>query len=128
MNIVKEQQEGSDNRLSQPSRPIQYVTPLVDIENTKEGYVIRAEMPGVDKAGLEITVENGELIIIGHRQQLQFPGEPAYREIRRHDFRRVYELHPDIDASKISARIDQGLLTLSLPKAEKVKPHRITVD
>ena len=105
-----------------------YATPLVDVETTEDGYTIRAEMPGVDKSGLEITVDNNELAIIGHRHASEIPGEPVYREIRNNDFRRVYELDPLIDTSRISARIEQGVLTLTLPKAESVKPRKIAVD
>ena len=85
-------------------------------------------MPGVDRSGLEITVDNGELTILGHRQQEEYAGEPIYREIRQADFRRVYEVDPAVDATRIVARIDQGVLTLTLPKAESVKPRKITVE
>jgi HSP20 family protein len=128
MNIIPKQQNEPAPRTSEESRQIQYLTPLVDVESTEDGYVIRAEMPGVDKAGLEITVDNGELTILGHRRNLQISGEPVYREIRNNDFRRVYELDPAIDTEKVGARIDQGLLTLTLPKAERVKPRKISVE
>src|SRR5260370_29960297 len=85
-------------------------------------------MAGVDKSGLEITVDNGELTIVGHRHTSELTGEPVYREIRNNDFRRVYELDPAIDTAKISARIEQGILTLTLPKTESVRPRKITVD
>jgi HSP20 family protein len=85
-------------------------------------------MPGVDKSGLEITVDNGELTIVRHRRTEGNSGEPVYREIRHNDFRRVYELDPAIDTTRIAARIDQGVLTLTLPKAESVKPRKIVVD
>jgi HSP20 family protein len=85
-------------------------------------------MPGVDKSGLENTVDNGELTIVRHRRTEGNSGEPAYREIRQIDFRRVYELDPAIDTTRIAARIDQGVLTLRLPKAESVKPRKIVVD
>jgi HSP20 family protein len=128
MNIVAQPQNGPANLATQEQRQVQYATPLVDVESTEVGYTVRAEMPGVDKAGLEITVDNGELTIIGHRHTSEFPGERVYREIRNNDFRRVYELDPAIDTSKISAQIEQGILTLSLPKAESVKPRKIAVD
>jgi HSP20 family protein len=128
MNIIQKPQEQPAHGNSEESRPIQYLTPLVDVESTDEGYVLRAEMPGVDKAGLEITVENGELAILGHRRNVQSTGEPVHLEIRRNDFRRVYELDPAIDTTKITARMDQGLLTLTLPKAERVKPRKISVE
>jgi len=128
MNIGAQQQNESANLATQQQRRVQYATPLVDVESNQEGYTIRAEMPGVDKSGLEITVDNGELTIVGHRRTSELTGEPVYREIRQNDFRRVYELDPAIDTAKISARIDQGILTLTLPKAESVRPRKITVD
>jgi HSP20 family protein len=128
MNIIPKQQNEPGRRSDERPRQVQYLTPLVDIESNEEGYVIRAEMPGVAKEGLEIMVDNGELVIVGHRRNFKYPGELAYREIKQHDFRRVYELDPAIDTSKITAQIDQGLLTLTLPKAEKVKPRKISVE
>ena len=56
------------------------------------------------------------------------PGEPLFRERVLTDYRRVFELDPAIDAGKIAAKMDQGLLTLTLPKSERVKPRKITVD
>jgi HSP20 family protein len=129
MSIENEQQQHeSAIQPQQATRPAQYVTPLVDVESTEEGYTIRAEMPGVDRVGLEIAVDNGELTIVGHRQHEEYAGEPIYREIRQADFRRVYEVDPAVDATRIAARIDQGVLTLTLPKAERVKPRKITVE
>jgi len=128
MNIVAQQQNESANLATQELRRVQYATPLVDVESNEEGYTIRAEMPGVDKSGLEITVDNGELTIVGHRSTSEVTGEPVYREIRNNDFRRVYELDPAIDTTKISARIEQGILTLTLPKTESVRPRKIMVD
>ena len=128
MNIVAQQQNESANLATQEQRRVQYATPLVDVESNEVGYTIRAEMPGVDKSGLEITIDNGELTIVGHRRTSEVTGEPVYREIRNNDFRRVYELDPAIDTAKISARIEQGILTLTLPKAESVRPRKITVD
>jgi HSP20 family protein len=85
-------------------------------------------MPGVNKEGLEISVENNELTITGRRDLAQIEGTLIHRESRTEDFRRVFELDPSIDTSKISARIDQGFLTLTLPKAEQVKPRKIAVS
>src|SRR5260221_12125085 len=83
-----------------------FVTPLVDIETTDDGYVIRAEMPGVEKGGLELTVDNGELTMLGHRKQPELTAELIYREIQPHDFRRVYDLDPSIVPRNLGARID----------------------
>jgi HSP20 family protein len=85
-------------------------------------------MPGVNRDGIQITVEDGNLVLAGQRQSLSVNGEPLHRETRQRSYRRVYELDPSIDASKISARIEQGILTVTLPKAESLKSRRITLE
>jgi len=105
-----------------------YLIPVADITSSGDAYVLQVEMPGVDKSGLELTVENGELLIVGHRRRIGSIGETVYREMRTNDYRRVYELDPSIDTGKINARIDQGLLTVTLPKAEIVKPRKVAVE
>lgn len=109
-------------------RPVEYISPEVNIFETKDGYVLEAEMPGVKKNGLEITLENNEITIVGRRQVEPLAGAPVFRESHNADYRRVFELDPAIDTGKISARIEQGVLTLTLPKSERVKPRKITVD
>jgi len=106
----------------------EFVSPEVNIFETKDGYVLEAEMPGVNKEGLEITLEGNEITIVGHRESQPLPGTALFRESPVSDYRRVFELDPAIDTGKISASMDQGVLTLTLPKSEKVKPRKITVD
>lgn len=105
----------------------QYVAPDVNIYETKDGYALEAEMPGVNKDGLEITLEGHEITITGRRAAEVVPGETLFRERHGADYRRVFELDPAIDTSKISARMNQGVLLLTLPKSEQVKPRKITV-
>jgi HSP20 family protein len=105
-----------------------FVSPEVNIFETKDGYVLEAEMPGVNKQGLEIMLEGNEITLVGHRQNEAVTGEPLFRERNLADYRRVFELDPAIDTAKIAARMDQGVLTLTLPKSEKVKPRKITVN
>jgi HSP20 family protein len=107
---------------------VEYVSPGVNIYETKDGYVLEAEMPGVSKEGLEITLENNELTITGHRSNEAASGEVLFRESHNHVFRRVFELDPTVDPGLISAKMEQGILTLTLPKSEKVKPRKISVD
>lgn len=109
-------------------RVIETVAPEVNVFENKDGYVLEAEMPGVSKEGLEISLDGNELTIVGRRKTEQLSGQPLFRESREADFRRVFELDPAIDTSKISARMEQGVLTLTLPKSEKVKPRKIKVD
>ena len=105
-----------------------FVSPPVNILETKDGYVLEAEMPGVNKEGLEVTLEGTEVTITGRRQTEPLPGEALFRESNTASYRRVFELDPAIDTSKVSARIEQGVLTLTLPKSERVKPRKISVD
>jgi HSP20 family protein len=106
---------------------VEYVAPEVNICETSEGYVLEAEMPGVNKDGLEITLEGSEITIVGRRTHEAMPGEALLRERQRADFRRVFELDPAIDTTKVNAKMNQGVLTLMLPKSEQVKPRRIAV-
>ena len=106
----------------------EFLSPPVNIFESKDGYVLEAEMPGVNKEGLEVTLEGNEMTIVGHRRAETPGNETVFRESHLADFRRVFELDPAIDTAKISARIDQGVLILTLPKSENVKPRRITVD
>lgn len=123
MNAVAQQEKSREGT----TRPINYVAPEVNIFESKDGYVLEAEMPGVNKDGLEITLEGNEITIVGRKQPETLQAETLYRESRPADYRRVFELDPAIDTTKISAKIEQGVLTLTLPKAEKVKPRKIAI-
>lgn len=106
----------------------QYVAPQVNIYETTDGYALEAEMPGVTKDGLQITLDGSEITITGRRETESVCGEPLLRERPQRSYRRVFELDPAIDTGKVSARMDQGVLTLTLPKSERVKPRSIKVD
>ena len=120
---------------TQENRPIReprqerrgWIQPSVNIVESKDGYVLAAEMPSVNKEGLEVLLEGNELTIIGHRGQ-PLEAQLLYRESADRDYRRMFELDPTIDTGRITARMDNGILFLELPKSEKVKPRKITVD
>jgi HSP20 family protein len=117
-----------ETRESDRSQAEQFITPPASVTEIADGYMLEIEMPGVKKDGLEISVANNELTIIGRRSLPAVEGTLIHRESRPENFRRAFEIDPSIDADKISAKIDQGLLTLTLPKAEHVKPRNITVS
>ena len=117
-----------ENRESDRSQAEQFITPPASVREIGDGYMLEIEMPGVKKDGLEISVENNELTIIGRRSLPVVEGTLIHRESRSENFRRMFEIDPSIDADKISAKIDQGLVMLTLPKAEHVKPRKITVS
>jgi len=87
----------------------QFVAPEVNIFETSEGYVLEAEMPGVNREGLEITLEGNTLTLSGKRADEVVPGDAVYRESRAANFRRAFELDPAIDTGKISAEMNAGV-------------------
>jgi HSP20 family protein len=105
----------------------QFMAPAATVLENGDGYTLEVEMPGVSKENLEMWVENNELTILGRRSIPAVEGTLIHRESRPENFRRTFELDPSIDAEKISAKIEQGVVTLTLPKAEQVKPRKITV-
>jgi len=117
-----------ENRDTDRPQTEQFLTPSASLMETGDGYVLEIELPGVNKEGLEISVENNELTVLGRRSLPQIEGTLIHHESRPENFRRTLELDPSIDANKISAKIEQGLATLTLPKAEHVKPRKIAVS
>ncbi len=107
---------------------IEYSSPRADLHQDSDGYTLELEMPGVSKSGVEVTVEDGKLTLIGRRTAVETPGRALHRESPTTDYRRGFDLDPGIDTEKVTASIDQGLLTVRLAKAEAVKPRRITVN
>jgi HSP20 family protein len=116
------------NRDGDRAHSEQFVAPPASVIEAGDGYTLEVEMPGVTKDGLDISVETNELTIIGRRSLPVVQGTLIHHESRPENFRRTFELDPSIDANKINARIEQGLATLNLPKAEHVKPRKITVS
>lgn len=125
MNTVAEKE--TNQAAQEVARQINYVTPEVNIFETKDAYVLEAEIPGVNRAGLDISVEDNVLTIIGRRQNADQQAGWLHRESVTADYRRSFELDPAIDTDKIDAKVEQGILTVHLPKSERVKPRKITI-
>ena len=123
MNTLVRENRSNDQRQATE----QFITPAATVLESADGYTLEVEMPGVSKENLEMWVENNELTILGRRSMPSVEGTLIHRESRPENFRRSFEIDPSIDASKISAKIEQGVVTLTLPKAEQVKPRKIAV-
>lgn len=121
--LTKKEEQAPERLRREPP----FITPFANIHERADAYLVEVEMPGVHKGGLEITVANNELTIVGRREEKPL-GEVYYRESRHADFRRVFDLDPSIDGAKISAKIEDGVVKLTLPKSEKVQPKKITVE
>jgi HSP20 family protein len=127
MNNAQTQQRPVTGTVQRQNGHAEMWSPPVDIHETKDAYILRAEMPGVRKDGLEITVEGSTLTLIGRRAEQRFEGTVLHRESKAVDYRRAFELDPTIDTAKIRARVEQGVVTVELPKAERVKPRKIKI-
>lgn len=103
-----------------------FVTPPVDIFETQDGLIVKADLPGVAKEGLEVRVDNDLLTIRGKATHAA-PGDTVYREYELANFFRQFQLNEKVNQNKISAELKHGVLTLALPKAEEAKPRRIDV-
>jgi len=104
------------------------LVPPVDIYETENEFVIKAEMPGVKKDGVNVTLDNNELEISG-KINGNLPEEKnlKYSEFNLYNYHRKFNVGDTIDRSTLSAALDDGILTLTLPKREEVKPKRIEV-
>jgi HSP20 family protein len=123
-NLVRENSGTAASR----SESDKFITPPASVSETADGYTLELEMPGVSKDCLEISVENNELSIVGRRSTPAIEGTLIHRESRPHNYRRSFEIDTSINSGKIVARMNQGIVTLTLPKAEEVKPRKITVS
>jgi HSP20 family protein len=103
-----------------------YVTPPVDIYETPEKLVVMVDVPGATDDHLDVRVDNHILTFRG-QASYAMTGESIYREYELVNYFRQFELSDKVDEGSITAELKHGVLTLSLPKAEKAKPRQITV-
>lgn len=104
------------------------VTPPVDIHESDEGLTLEADLPGVLPETLEIEVNDNVLRIVGRvAPHVPEGAEPVYEEYTRGSYVRSFILSDEIDRDRITAALNDGVLRLVLPKAERVRPQRIEV-
>ncbi|MCL1926912.1 MAG: Hsp20/alpha crystallin family protein [Syntrophorhabdaceae bacterium] len=104
-------------------------TPAVDIYETNEVVVVKAEMPGLTKDQIGIEVKDGLLVLKGERKIEKDVKEENYHRIERAygTFQRTFSLPASVDQEKISASLKEGILELTLPKKEQAKKRQIDV-
>jgi HSP20 family protein len=103
--------------------------PRFEVEETDTAYGLTVFLPGVPKDGLEITDENGELRIAGKRSAgLPEGSSVLYRETSDTSFELVLAHDATVDTGKIAAELRDGVLKLTLAKAESAKPRKISVN
>ncbi len=103
--------------------------PLLDVAEREDAVVVKAEVPGVKPDDIDISVHGNTLTISGQKKEETDKSDGDYYHMERHwgEFRRSITLATEVDADKIDATCKEGVLTITLPKAEKAKPKKIKV-
>ena len=103
--------------------------PPVDIWETPEAFRIEMDLPAVDPADVDVSIRDGLLVISGERKRVEpAENERGHRHERRHgEFRRSFRLPETVDADSIVARVNHGVLEVTIGKRAEVKPRRIEV-
>ena len=104
--------------------------PSIEIIDSDAEFVVRAEVPGLNAKDIEVSVSGDMLVLSGEkREEREQKGNSFVRSERRYGaFRRAISLPPDIDPERISARYDQGVLSVHVSKSESIKPRKIEVS
>ena len=102
--------------------------PRVDVSETEDAYVVHADLPGIDRKDISVTLKENVLRIEGEKKRTSEEDKGFYRSERAFGrFSRSFRLPSALDADKISASYKEGVLSLTIPKAEVAKPKQIEV-
>jgi len=104
--------------------------PPVDIQETTDGYRLVAELPGLTRDDINITLENNVLRLSGERKFEKDANKESYHRIERTygQFTRAFALPQQVNPEGVQAAFENGVLTITVPKAEQAKPRKITIS
>ncbi len=110
--------------------PVSDWAPAVDIVEEKDRFILRADVPGVAREDIDVSMEDGVLTIAGERQTEKHQEAEGVKRFERVSgkFYRRFTLPETADAESIAARSANGILEVSIPKLPEVQPRRITVE
>ena len=121
--------ENNSKKVSEEVSKQRFVKPHYEVTSNEHSHVLHVFMPGVKKNSATITLENGKLSIEGHSTKHTGEGwRQLHHEIRDVDYRLQLDLNLDIDEEKIVASAQNGILSVTLPVAEKAKPKVIAIS
>jgi HSP20 family protein len=120
--------EESFGRGYSPEGPVAW-QPVVDIEEQPEKYAVRAELPGLKSEDIKITLMDNQLVIRGEKRREEEKKDSTYHRVERvyGQFERAFKLSHAVQSDKIEATYRDGVLEVSIPKAEEAKPREIQV-
>jgi HSP20 family molecular chaperone IbpA len=123
---IREKQELA--KQEEKTTPGRYYVPAADIFETDQALTLMLEMPGVGKGNVDIQIENDVLRVEGKIDYSAYKEvDPVYTEYNVGHYTRAFTLPNKIDRDAISAQVENGVLTLTLPKIKDAQPRRITV-
>lgn len=104
--------------------------PAVNIRETDAAFMVEAELPGLTKKDIEITLENNLLKLTGERRFEKDVKEENYHRVERQygSFLRTFSLPSQVDSNAVKATFKEGVLTIEVPKAEEAKPRKIAIN
>jgi HSP20 family protein len=110
--------------------PVGTQFPVLDVIEQENDFIVTADLPGINKEEVKITFENNVLTISGSRKSQEVPENARLllNELRSGDFSRSIKFRQDVDTTKVSAEMNNGILTITLPKAESVKAKEIHIN
>jgi len=124
---TKPEEELAENKTEQ-IRDRRVYMPRTDIYETGNELVLVMDVPGADDQSVQVTLEKNVLTISAYPAYTKYEGHTlAYAEYGEGDYQRSFALSDEIDRGRIEAKVKNGVLTLHLPKAGEVKPHKISV-
>ena len=111
------------------SRQASAFVPTFEVKETNEAFVIKADLPGVDEKDLDVNLHNGVLTVAGHRDSEERKEGETYALYERQygSFTRSFALPDVADGDRIDAKLEHGVLVLSIPKKAEAKPKKIAI-
>lgn len=123
-----QKQEAREMEAPERTRTRRVYIPRVDIYETGDSVVLMADMPGVSQEQVDVTLEKNVLTIVGYVEATERDGYSlSYSEYSEGDYERTFSLSDEVDRNRIEATMKDGVLKLTLPKAEEVKTRKIAV-
>jgi HSP20 family protein len=109
--------------------PVRTQYPAIDIVEQENDFVVNVDAPGVKKEDIKITFENNILTVSGSRKPQELPEnvQVLLNEVRSGEFSRTIKFRQEVDTEKMSAELNNGVLTITLPKTEAVKAREISI-
>jgi HSP20 family protein len=105
-------------------------TPVLDVAEDKDSFTVRAELPGLRREDIDVSLHDGALVLTGERKvETESEDTTVHRRERFYGkFQRVLALPAAVNADKVKAQFKDGVLTITLPKSEEAKPKQIDVS